>query len=262
MTLERIAQWIDIGLVPYQEAYELQERLAEQRKAQEIPDTILTAQHPLEVNFGMDTKNNQFSPEFLEEISRTTGNGYNLEQAIQILKERGILFSQTKRGGGATALAPGQLAYYPIVNHEEITGRTMGISDYKSKIYQVMFSTLRSLGVEGINFVQNGSLATREERRDVWINRNGKSLKMGSKALRLSGPIAYQGFILYIDKAGIKPFDLVNPCGYDHDKVSVTSVEEELGRKIDHSLVHQAVKNSIKKYFNYSKIEGVQYATA
>ena len=59
----RVAQWVDLGTMPYQECYALQLELVKLRQRGAIGDMILAVQHPTEVNFGNDTANNQFSDE-------------------------------------------------------------------------------------------------------------------------------------------------------------------------------------------------------
>jgi lipoate-protein ligase B len=62
LTLERkIANWIELGIMPYSETMTLQDKLVNMRKKDLIPDTILSVQHPLTVSFGADKKNNKFS---------------------------------------------------------------------------------------------------------------------------------------------------------------------------------------------------------
>jgi lipoyl(octanoyl) transferase len=253
---ERFAYWIDLGLTHYGETYKLQQSLADLRKKDIIPDIILTTQHYPVVNFGTDEPNNLFSDSFLAEVSRRGElSDHNFRM---VLAERGIEFERTKRGGGVTFLAPGQLVYYPIVNVKQLTGKELDVGGYKSRIYQVLFNSLKDIGISEIKIPSPESLKTRGERRDVWIqDDSGKSLKMGSKGIRFDGNVAYHGFVLYIDELGLKNFDIINPCGYTHDEVSVTSVESYLGKKIPHEKVHNIVKEQIRQKFGYSYIKEI-----
>ena len=251
---EKVAYWVNLGVTPYHPIYRFQEILARLRKEDKIKDVILATQHYPEVNFGNSNQYNEFSEEFLELVRKEKGEGYNHEDILSVLSGIGMGFSSTSRGGGVTVFAPGQFVYYPIVDYEKITGRTLDVAGYKSKIYRIMFETLSGLGVEGINLGSGTNLTTRRERRDVWINRNGRSLKMGSKGIHFSGKVAYHGFALYIDKEGVDNFWVVKPCGYAHDEVSVTSVEEFLGKRINQNDVHEQVKKAVGRHLNYSNI--------
>lgn len=254
MSLEdRVAYWVDVGLRPYQEVYALQTRLADLRETGSIPDVILAVQHPLEVNFGSAVPYNKFSDVLLEKVRLAKGSVDHV-RVVEYLAEQNILFSETSRGGGATVLAPGQYVFYPIVDHQKITGKSFDMADYKSRIYRILFESLTALGVVDLQLGSDESYATRKERRDVWIQRDGKSLKMGSKGLRFKQKVAYHGFVLYVDDRGVEPFWLVNPCGYSPDEAVVTSVEKELGRNINPVDVYGHVRAAVQKNLGYNKI--------
>ena len=221
---ERVAWWIDVGTMPYDEAHMLLLRLTEQRRAVAIPDAIIAAQHPVTVSFGSSKKDNQLSNQLLENV-RGMYSDASLENVRLYLARQGVHFSDRPRGGGATVFAPGQYVFYPIVDHRGITGRELDMNAYKEKIYRVLFESLQGLGVEGIQLGSQKSFETRRERRDVWIQRNGASLKMGSKSIHITGNVARSGFALYVDEKGVEPFWMVNPCGHDAREVRVTSVE-------------------------------------
>ena len=253
MNLEdKVAWWIDLGTRPYQEVYELQKQLVTLRMAEQIPDVILSVQHPTEINFGNSNEHNRFSKEFLESVGLTE-DSLDINRTKAYLETQNISFSQRSRGGGATVFAPGQLVYYPIVDYEKITGRSLGVGEYKSKIYKIMFGTLSDLGIKGIDY-SGKSLTTRDERRDVWLQKGGISYKLGSKGLQFSKNVASHGFALYLDKQGIAPFWMIRPCGYDHKAVSITSVEDELGYTISPKEVHSVVKNRMIQEFGYRAI--------
>lgn len=255
MNLEnRCAYWVDLGITSYQSTYELQKQLVFYRKQDFIPDIILATQHFPEITFGASQEYNLFSDKFINEIKEARGNNYTQKDVVDILFEKGIAFSYSDRGGGAALFAPGQLIYYPIAKHSEITGKELDISIYKNKIYQILFETLKNLGIEGINLTTDQSYSNKKDRKDVWINRNGKTLKMGSKGIKIEGKVAYYGFALYIDKKGLEHSWIINTCGYSPEEVSLISVEEELGRKIPHEEVHNNVKDSIAKNFGYNSI--------
>jgi lipoyl(octanoyl) transferase len=250
---ERVANWVNLGKVGVSEAYQLQEILVRLRKADEIEDTILIAQHHPAITFGADKRNNQFSDELIEGARTIFGEYFSREKLIEFLESNGIEFSEIERGGGATAHALGQFVYYPIVDHVSITGsHELDIRAYKDKIYRVLFESLSRLGVSGIKIADETSLNDREERRDAWIQHNGKSLKMGSKGIQMNGKIASGGFVLYVREEGLDCFRYVKPCGYNPTEVWVTSVEKYLGKKFDDEAVHEAVRGALRKNFGYS----------
>jgi lipoate-protein ligase B len=253
MSLEnKIAHWIDLGTMPYRDVYDLQLKMVDARRKEIIPDTILSVQHPLTVSFGSDKPNNMFSDNLLNEVRTRMGN-VSHENVLSYLEKKGIDFVEVSRGGGATVLAPGQFVYYPVVD----IGSIKNIEEYKNKIYKTLFSSLKNLGINDINISERQGLGTRLDRKDAWIQRNGVSLKMGSKGIKYSNGIAHQGFVLYVDNKGIDHFGLVRPCGYSPEEVSITSVESELGKKVYSGDVHYRVKESISEHFGYGIINNV-----
>jgi lipoate-protein ligase B len=86
-----------LGLLPYAEAWDLQRRLAAQRAANEIPDTLLLLEHPHTYTLGR------------------SGHAENLLLDEAALAARGIELHWVDRGGDITYHGPGQLVGYPIL---------------------------------------------------------------------------------------------------------------------------------------------------
>ena len=122
-----------------------------------------------------------------------------------------------------------------------------------------MFGTLDSLGINGLKIGSDSSYSTRNERRDIWLQSNGRSLKMGSKGIIMKEGVAYHGFKFFIDKQSTSLFKYIMPCGYAPDEVTVTSIEEVLNKRIKHQTVHEKVKDQLKKHFRYSCIFDLPY---
>lgn len=254
MNLERIANWMELGVRPYDETMRLQNRLVELRRNNVIGDTILSVQHPLTVNFGASTNDNQFSEVLLSLVRQKYGDSSH-ENVMRYLSDDGVSFSMNDRGGGATVFAPGQFVFYPIVNNSIVTGsHPLDVAAYKNVIYKTLFDSLRNMGVSGINVGSQESYATRNERRDAWIERNGVTLKMGSKGFKIDRGVAHHGFALYVQGEGIAHNWMVNQCGYRPNEVKLWSVEQELGRQIHPQEVYGAVQKAIVDNFRYDAL--------
>src|SRR3984957_1372535 len=93
---------IDLGLVEYGAAWEVQRRVAAARKADAIPDVLLLCEHPHVITLGRSGK-----------IS-------NLCASDPVLRQMGVSFFESNRGGDITYHGPGQLVGYPILNLAEI----------------------------------------------------------------------------------------------------------------------------------------------
>lgn len=90
-----------IGKIGYHEAWSLQKKLAEERLAGEIPDTLLLLEHPPTFTLGRSAKKE------------------HLLSPVEDLEREGFAVVETDRGGDVTYHGEGQLVGYPIVNLRE-----------------------------------------------------------------------------------------------------------------------------------------------
>src|SRR5579863_927903 len=93
---------VDLGLMEYGAAWELQRRVVAARKASAIPDVLLLCEHPHVITLGR------------------SGKIENLRAPDQMLRQMDVSFFETNRGGDITYHGPGQLVGYPILNLAEI----------------------------------------------------------------------------------------------------------------------------------------------
>src|SRR5258708_2183715 len=87
-----------LGRVEYAEAFELQQRLVEQRQQERIPDQLILIEHPHTITLGRN------------------GRMENLLASDFALRSAGIAFHPTDRGGDITYHGPGQVVGYPILD--------------------------------------------------------------------------------------------------------------------------------------------------
>jgi lipoyl(octanoyl) transferase len=257
--LERkIANWIELGIMPYSETMTLQDKLVNMRKKDLIPDTILSVQHPLTVSFGADKKNNKFSQMLLFAVNEQYGNIEEANIRDYLIRQRAT-FVESSRGGGATVFAPGQFVFYPIVDHTLLTNsHQLDLAAYKNLIYKTLFDSLTGLGINGLNVGSQESFKTRAERRDAWIVREGVTYKMGSKGLGMNGKVAYNGFAINATKEGTSRNWMVDQCGYQPHEVKVWSVEEELRRPVKPEEVYSAAQKAILRNFGYAGLQTIK----
>lgn len=264
---ERVALWADVGEQPYTEVFEFQKYLHDLRVKERIPDIIIAATHPLEINFGSNERDNLFSDTLRAGIQEALrGEKVTQEKIIDVLNDKGVNFSKTRRGGGATVMDKGQFFYHPVVGIEpivdkELTGLDLtGIGDYKNLIDEVMLDTLRSFGVEGLQTVKTGyNKLIGRERRDVWLDKGLRSYKLGSKGVVVRRGVGYNGFSLYVHREAVENFSLVKPCGYSHMDLSVSTVEDETGIRVSKNQVDETVKENIGAKFGYDRIEQYEF---
>jgi lipoyl(octanoyl) transferase len=129
-----------LGLVPYQEAWDLQNQLAEQIHVGDRPPTLLLLEHPHTYTFGR------------------SGDAKNLLWNESVLAEKGIEVHWVDRGGDITYHGPGQLVGYPLLPLGVPVTQTGQASNhllradyigYLRKLEDVIISTLRSFGLKG-----------------------------------------------------------------------------------------------------------------
>src|SRR5437764_4368360 len=89
---------IDLGLIPYAQAWELQKRVVAARKAGAIEDVLLFCEHPHVITQGR------------------SGNRANLLASENVLRQKGVEYFESTRGGDVTYHGPGQIVGYPILN--------------------------------------------------------------------------------------------------------------------------------------------------
>ena len=139
---------------------------------------------------------------------------------------------RTNRGGDITYHGPGQIVGYPIFDLDTFH---LGLKDYIYKVEEAVILTLAHYGIT----------ATRlEHATGVWLDvesatRCRKICAIGVKSSRF---VTMHGFALNVN-TDLTYFKNINPCGFI-DK-GVTSIEQELGRKLD--LLE--VENILTRYF-------------
>ena len=139
---------------------------------------------------------------------------------------------RTNRGGDITYHGPGQIVGYPIFDLDTFH---LGLKDYIYKVEEAVILTLAHYGIT----------ATRlEHATGVWLDvesstRCRKICAIGVKSSRF---VTMHGFALNVN-TDLTYFKNINPCGFI-DK-GVTSIEQELGRKLD--LLE--VENVLTRYF-------------
>lgn len=200
-----------LGLVPYAEAWALQQRLAEARRAGLIPDTLLLLEHPHTYTIGR---------------SGTREHVY-LSQAE--LDARGITCLEVDRGGDVTYHGPGQLVGYPILD----LGTAPDVGRYVRSLEGCLIETLADFGIEA------GRIAGYT---GVWI----ADEKIAAIGVKISRGVTTHGFALNVS-TDLGLFGHILPCGIA-DK-GVTSMAARLGRAPGMSEVEDAVVAHFQERF-------------
>src|SRR5258708_9355560 len=203
---------IDLGLIGYAEAYALQKRIVAARKADAIEDVLLLCEHPHVITQGRN------------------GKREHLLASENVLRQKGVEFFETSRGGDVTYHGPGQIVGYPILNLAAIRRDVVW---YVRMLEEVMIRASSDFGV----------LATRETgKTGIWVSpnvaaadRRGRFVslateKLGAIGVHISRWVTSHGFA-YNVSTDLRFFDLIVPCGIA-DRTA-TSLEQLLGRSIE-----------------------------
>lgn len=208
----------ELGLMPYREAWALQERLHEEVKAAKLQgvDTVnylLFVEHPHVYTLGK------------------SGDEANmLISAIQ-LQAKHAEFVKVNRGGDITYHGPGQLVVYPII---DMANFGLGVKDYVDRLEEVVIRTIEEYGIKGERL---------EGATGVWIEAHTpRARKICAIGIRCSRFVTMHGFALNVN-TDLNYFHYINPCGF-RDK-GVTSIAQELGREVP----LQEVKERVKYHF-------------
>ena len=202
-----------LGMIEYEAALGLQNRLAQARSGEEIGDTILFLQHPPVITMGKSGKvQNVLAP-----------------QAIQ---EKGIKVIFTDRGGDVTYHGPGQLVIYPILN---LHLHGLSVPGYVWKLEETVIRLLARYGIEA---------ARAEKMRGVWVGKE----KIAALGVHLSRWVSKHGLALNVN-TNLDPFDLINPCGTGR---RATSIARILGRELTVEEVESLMIQSFAEVFGVS----------
>lgn len=212
--------YLDLGIVGYQEAITLQKKLHKQRCDEIIPDTILVLQHPNILTLGKNA--NQ--------------SGILADQ--RKLSDLEVEIHKSDRGGQVTYHGPGQLVIYFIVNIKKLN---YGPVDFVRKIEEVMIRLLAEYEIKSHRV---------KKEIGVWIGGNeGQNLsnnlrKIGAIGLKVSNGVSMHGLSLNIDP-NLNYYDLIIPCGIENMKS--TSLYQEKNTYIDMNEVTEKMLNLIEK---------------
>jgi lipoyl(octanoyl) transferase len=186
--------WVcHLGLVDYGEALLLQERVRTARQDGELPDVLLTLEHPPVYTRGRRSRPGE------------------LPMGEQWYLDRGIEIVETDRGGRVTYHGPGQLVGYPIVRVEDVVA-------YVRTLEGALVAALAGEGVAARSRPHEGHNYT-----GVWV----EDRKIASIGVHLSRGVTMHGFAVNVEN-DLEPFDWIVPCGLDG--VQMTSLIRETGR--------------------------------
>lgn len=193
--MDRRGYIINLGLLDYQKALDLQHRFWSKRVEEELPDVLLILEHPHVITLGR------------------RGNRSHLIASSEALEEMNISVFHVERGGDVTYHGPGQIVVYPILNLKEYGYRVVR---YVDQLEEIVLRVLMDFGIEGRRDPSN---------RGVWVGGE----KIASVGVAIKRRVSLHGIALNYE-TDLKYFNLINPCGLKEKKM--TSMAKILGKSI------------------------------
>jgi lipoyl(octanoyl) transferase len=213
---------IDLGLIAYAPACELQQRAVAARKCGAIPDILFLCEHPHVITLGRNGK-----PE-------------NLRANQRVLQQMNVEFHPTDRGGDITYHGPGQIIGYPIL---DLTAHRRDVRWYVQLLEETMIRATQDFGIEAHRI---------EGLHGIWLDTNSGPEKLAALGVHLSRWVTSHGFA-YNVSTDLRYFDLIVPCGITDKRA--TSLERALGREVDKAQVAAGLARHFGEVFNRKIID-------
>ncbi len=206
-------KWLRFGVVDYEQAYNLQRQILQDRIDNKCPDHLILLQHNPVITVGRN------------------GDNRNILASQTILDSQGIRVYEIERGGDVTYHGPGQLTGYPIID----------LRNYRKDVHWY----LRQLEETIIKFLSYYRIVGRRIAglTGVWV----QDEKIAAIGVAVKRWVTYHGFALNINP-NLLHFKLINPCGIT-DK-EVTSLAKILGFNVDITEAEDKLISAFSDVFN------------
>jgi lipoyl(octanoyl) transferase len=191
---------IDLGLIGYAEAYALQKRIVSARKAEAIKDVFLFCEHPHVITQGRN------------------GKREHLLVGENVLRQKGVEYYESSRGGDITYHGPGQIVGYPILNLAAIRRDVVW---YVRTLEEAMIRATAEFGITAERVAG---------KTGIWVRAGNTEEKLAAIGVHISRWVTSHGFA-YNVSTDLRNFDLIVPCGIAGRKA--TSLEKLLGRQVE-----------------------------
>jgi lipoyl(octanoyl) transferase len=203
---------MQLGVVPYREAWELQRSLAGAVSQGAIPDTVLLLEHPPVVTLGRRT----------DEAAE-----------VHLPESAEVEVVETNRGGKSTFHGPGQLVCYPILDLKR-HGRDVKL--YVRNLEEALIRTvapfeLTAERIEGLT--------------GVWLT--GPPRKIASIGVHVSRWVTTHGYALNVDLDPAPFTDWITACGLED--ATFTTIAREMGRPVAVDEVRPHAVTAIEEVF-------------
>lgn len=193
---------LNLGMIPYQEAWAIQKNLLQQRIDSEISDTLVVCQHPAVITLGRQAQR---------------------ETESLVITNPNIPVIEIERGGKATYHGPGQIVIYPIVylsptKDSQVKGGVVGLIRHME---EAIIEYLKD--VHGLHGTQEDGAT------GVWVE--GKR-KIASIGIAVRKWVSYHGLAFNVS-TGKDVWQGFNPCGFSADVMTDLEIETQKKQNLE-----------------------------
>jgi lipoyl(octanoyl) transferase len=206
------AYLMNLGLVPYAEAFELQRSVAGAVSQGAVPETVIFLEHPPVVTIGTRTE---------------------LESELHIPENAEVEIAETDRGGKSTFHGPGQLVCYPIL---DLRNHGRDVKRYVRDLEEALVRTLAAFELQGERI---------EGLTGVWMTRPPR--KIASIGVHVSRWVTTHGYALNVDLDPAPFTDWITACGLED--AAFTTMAHELGKPLTVADVRPAAERAVAEVF-------------
>ncbi len=188
-TTEPVLRWAWLGMVGYQDAWELQREISLARRSGALTDDmLLLLEHPPVYTVGRQ------------------GEARHLGDGPAALTAAGAEFLEVDRGGSVTFHGPGQLVAYPIVRLAGIfpIPRHPAHGDVDRYLRALEAGLIATAGAYGVEVTR------RPPYTGVWAG----TRKLGAIGVKLAGGVTSHGVALNV-ATDLSWFERITPCGIE-----------------------------------------------
>ena len=207
---------MNLGLVPYGEAFELQRSLAGAVSQGAIPETVIFLEHPPVITVGRRTET---------------------DRELHIPDNAAVEIAETDRGGKSTFHGPGQLVCYPIL---DLVKHGKDVKLYVRNLEEALIRTLAASELEAQRI---------EGLTGVWMPPDGGTgpRKIASIGVHVSRWVSTHGYALNVDLDPAPFTEWITACGLED--AAFTTMAQELDRGITVEDVRPAAVEAMADVF-------------
>ena len=256
---------VQLGTVDYTTALKLQQQLVALRKEEKIGDVLLLLEHKPVITLGRNAK------------------AANVVASPDFLTQRGVELFECDRGGDVTFHGPGQIVGYFIFDFRGLASpqgqrKTLGVIEFVRRLEDVLIRTCTDFEIPTKRLSGLTGVWTDPEARNAGVGADAlvgaverssttdencpkaqgavsaaagghAEAKLAAIGVHISRFVTSHGFALNVN-TDLRYFNLIIPCGITSKPVS--SMEKELGRKLNLKAVAESISRNFGTVFESS----------